>query len=131
MQSQNSDRQLRSFGLTVGGIFLFIGMWPVVRRGLDPGLWALVVGALLVIAALIFPASLRGPRQVWMRVGHVLGWINNKIILGLMFYLVFTPVAVILRLIGHDPMNRSFVPKTDTYRVPRQPRNTSHMKHQF
>ena len=131
MQSQNSDRQLRSFGLTVGGIFLFIGMWPVVRRGQDPRLWALVLGALLVLPALIFPASLRRPHQLWMYVGHILGWVNTKIILGLMFYTVFTPVAVILRLIGHDPMNRSFIPNADTYRVPRQPRDTSHMKHQF
>jgi len=66
-----------------------------------------------------------------MYVGHILGWVNTKIILGLMFYTVFTPAAVILRLIRHDPMNRSFVSNVDTYRVARQPRPTTHMKHQF
>ena len=131
MQSQDSNRQLRSFGLTVGGIFLFIGLWPVLRHGQAPGLGALVLGALSVLPAFIVPASLRWPYRVWMGVGHVLGWVNTRIILGIMFYAVFTPVAVIMRLVGHDPMNRAFLSNVETYRVLRQPRHTSHMKHQF
>jgi hypothetical protein len=131
MQTQQPKRQLRSFGLTVGGVFLFVAIWPLLRRGQNPRLWALLLGGALFLAGVIVPTVLRRPYQLWMRVADVLAWINTRIILSIIFYAVFTPAAVIVRLIGKDPMNRMFLPNVDTYRVLRSPRNASHMKHQF
>lgn len=131
MQDHYTNRQLRSFGLLVGGIFLVMGMWPVLWHGLDPRLWALVLGGSLLLPGLLMPAVLRKPYELWMRLAHVLGWINTRIILSIMFYTVFTPVALVMRLIGTDPMNRSFLSSVETYRVLRQRRSPSHMKHQF
>ena len=131
MQEHTSKEQLRSFGLTVGGIFLAVAIWPLLRRGQDVRAWALVLGSLLVIPGAVAPLILRKPHELWMRLAHVLGWVNTRIILGIVFYLVFTPTAFILRLFGCDPMNRSLVSSADTYRVPREPRDASHMKHQF
>ena len=131
MQDPNTNRQLRSFGLLVGGIFLVMGMWPVLWRGQDPRLWALAVGGSLLLPGLLMPVVLRKPYELWMRLAHVLGWINTRIILSIIFYAVFTPVAFVMRLTGADPMNRSFLSSANTYRVLRQPRSASHMKHQF
>jgi len=126
-----NTKQLRSFGWTVGGAFLIVSTWPLIRRGEDPHFWLLALGSALLLLGLLMPNLLRQPFQVWMRIAHVLGWINTKIILGVMFYTVFTPAAFIVRLIGKDPMNRAFIPNANTYRVLRQPRGASHMKHQF
>ena len=131
MQTLYTNRQLRSFGLTVGGIFLLIALWPLFRRGEDPRVWALVLGSALLLPGIVFPSVLRRPYQLWMQLALVLGWINTRIILSLMFYTVFTPTAFIVRLIGTDPMNRAIVPDADTYRVIRHARSASHMKHQF
>src|SRR5215813_4064974 len=131
MQSLPKKSQLRSFGTTVGGIFVLIGLWPFLRRGQNVRLLALALGSILVLGGLVAPMVLRKPYQVWMKIGGMMGWINTRIILSVTYYLVFTPSAVIMRWIGKDPMNRTFLPSSDTYRVLRQRRSPSHMKHQF
>ena len=131
MKTQHTNRQLRSFGLTVGGMFLLIAIWPALRHGRDFHVWAFVLSGALLLPGIAMPAALARPYQLWMGLAHVLGWINTKIILTIMYYAVFTPVAIITRWMGKDPMNRKFVSDADTYRVLREPRNASHMKHQF
>jgi hypothetical protein len=66
-----------------------------------------------------------------MLVGHVLGWINTRIILGLVFYVVVTPMGIIRRMLGKDPMGRRTRPELDTYRVLREPRPGSHLTKQY
>ena len=64
MQDPVESRQLRSFGLLVGGLFGVLGCWPVVIRGQGARLWALILAALLVIPAVLFPVSLRPAHRV-------------------------------------------------------------------
>jgi hypothetical protein len=73
METDISNKQLRSFGVTVGGIFAVIGLWPVFFRGDDPRWWAVVIAIFLVLPALVFPASLFWIHKGWMFLGHVLG----------------------------------------------------------
>ena len=131
VQTKVKTRQLRSFGLIVGGVFAFIGAWPEVYHSASPRLCALILAAVLILPALIFPGSLRPFYLGWMRVSQLLGWINTRVILGVIFYLLFLPVGLIMRLLGKDPMNRKFNSGVTTYRVPRHARPASHMKHQF
>ena len=83
-------------------------MW---RKGLalaaGLGLWALVV-----------PMSLRPVYYWWMRFALLLSRITTPIILGIVFYLVFLPVALVMKLIGRDPMARRFDEGATSYRVP-------------
>jgi hypothetical protein len=124
-------KQLRSFGLLVGGIFAVIGLWPLVLRGENLRLWALILGGTLVGLGLIWPALLGPVFRVWMFIGHILGWINTRIILSLVFFLMITPMGLLMRLFGRDPMNRRLDPKVESYRVLRTPRPGSHMTRQF
>jgi len=131
MQEPVERRQLRSFGLLVGGLFGVLGLWPVVLRGEGARLWALILAALLVIMAVLFPASLRRAHSVWMVIGEVLGWLNTRIILGLAYYGVMAPMGLVMRLLGKDPMRRRIEPAAGTYRVARSPRSSNHMARQF
>jgi Saxitoxin biosynthesis operon protein SxtJ len=131
LQEKVSNKQLRQFGLLVGGIFAVIGLWPMVLRGQNPRLWSLVPAVLLILPALVYPRSLRFVHRGWMVIGEALGWINTRIILGTLFYTLVTATGLIMRLSGKDPMNRTLDPGTDSYRRTREPRPTSHMKHQF
>ena len=131
MPPASSIRTLRSFGLLVGGIFALLGIWPVVLRRGEPRLWALIPAAALVGPALVYPRALGPVHRAWMAVGHILGWINTRIILGLAFYLVFTPVGFALRWLGKDPMRRRPDAGATTYRQNRTPRPASHMRNQF
>jgi hypothetical protein len=131
MDKQSENKQLRSFGLLVGGIFAVISIWPLVRRGQPPQLWVLILAGLLIVPALIFPRSLRLVYRVWMTIGHILGWINTRIILGMVFYGLFTPMGLVMRLLGNDPMRHRFEREADSYRIVRQPRPSSHLIRQF
>ena len=131
MEIAQSNKQLRSFGVTVGGILLAIAIVPFLRRGEGLRLWAVVAGGALVVPGIFMPRTLRIPYDLWMRLARVLSWINTRIILSLIFYLIFAPAAFIMRLLKYDPMRRTFVSNAETYRVLRQPRSASHMKHQF
>lgn len=126
-----TKKTLRQFGLMVGGIFLFIGLWPFVWRQEAVRIWVVVPGALLAAAGLIIPALLKHVYQGWMWVGHVMGWVNTRIILGILFYGVVTPMGLAMKLTGRDPMRRAFEPDAQTYRVMCRPRPVSHMKNMF
>ena len=131
MQNEITNKQLRSFGLTVGGIFALIGFWPVVFRHEDPHWWMIAVAGCLLVPAVIFSKSLFWPYKGWMFAGHILGWINTRIILGIVFYLVVTPIGFIRRLLGKDPMGRRLRPDLESYRVLRQARPPSHLTRQY
>jgi len=81
--------------------------------------------------ALAWPRSLTQIYRLWMTVGEVLGGINTRLILSVLFYLVFTPLGLYMRLRGTDPMRRTLAPEAESYRVVRQPRPAAHMRHQF
>ena len=131
MKDEVTSKQLRSFGLIVGGIFAVIALWPLVWRGDGLRLWAVILAGLLAVPAVVFPMSLKLLYRGWMAIGEVLGWINTRIILGLVFYGVFTPFAMLMRMRGKDPMRRGWDPDLETYREVREPRAGSHMQRQF
>ena len=128
---QPSTKDLRQFGLLVGGVFAIIGLWPIVFRSESPRLWAMILGSLLIVLGVIAPQSLKQVYGGWMKVGQVLGSINTKIILAIIYYLLITPMGLVMRLMGKDPMHRALAQGTDTYRIVRTPRPRQHMRNQF
>jgi len=131
MNQQHGTKDLRQFGLLVGGLFAVIGLWPVLFRSESPRLWAMIVGGLLVLLGAVLPQSLKQVYAGWMKLGHMLGWINTRIILGIIYYGLVTPMGLVMRLMGKDSMQRSFREDVPTYRVVRVPRPRHHMKNQF
>jgi hypothetical protein len=131
MKHHDKKRQLRHFGLIVGGIFAVIGVWPMVLRAEGPRVWALALALALVVPALVLPRSLTYVFRIWMAAGEVLGWINTRVILGLIFYGLVTPMGLIMRRFGRDPMLRRFEAGAETYRVLKESRPGAHMTRQF
>ena len=126
-----TTKDLRQFGLLIGGVFAIIGLWPVVFRSESPRLWAMILGSMLIVLGTIAPRSLEQVHRGWMKVGHILGSINTKIILGIIYYLLITPMGLVMRLMGKDPMHRSLAQDMDSYRIVRAPRPRHHMRNQF
>lgn len=131
MQRDTENEQLRSFGLTVGGIFALIGVWPVVFHADDPRWWAVVIAGFLLVPAFVLPRSLSWVYKRWMALGNIVGWINTRIILGFVFYVIVTPIGMIRRLLGKDPMGKEFRPDTNSYRIMRKARPASHLRRQY
>ena len=124
-------KQLRQFGLLVGGIFGVIGLWPMVWRHQPMRSWALVLAVALIVPGLVAPRILAPVHRAWMKLGEGLAWVNTRIILGLVFYIVVTPLGLLMRLVSHDPMRRQLERNGETYRMRCKPRPATHMLRQF
>ena len=123
---------LRNFGLTTGIIVaILFGLLLPWLLGRDFPLWPWVIGGILAGWALLAPTTLRPLYLGWMAAGHVLGWINTKIILLVMFYIVVLPTGIILRSFGKDPMARRLEAQVSTYRVPSTNQPKNHLEKPF
>jgi Saxitoxin biosynthesis operon protein SxtJ len=124
-------KQLRSFGLLVGGIFGLIALWPLVWRQEPPRAWALALAVALIVPALVAPRILAPAYRLWMKLAEVLAWINTRILLGVVFYGMVTPIGLVMRMLKRDPMRRQLEPLGDSYRLRCTPRAATHMLRQF
>ena len=131
MDHAATQKELRHFGLLVGAVFAVIGLWPLVFRSEPLRLWALGPGGLLILLGAVLPQVLAPIHKGWMWLGHVLGWINTRILLGIVFYGLVTPIGLLFRLMGKDTMRKVFSGESPSYRVVRMSRPRSHMKFQF
>jgi Saxitoxin biosynthesis operon protein SxtJ len=114
-----SKAELRKFGLTVGGAFLVLGSISWWRgHELPPRvLWTL--GGLLMVPGALFPGVLGPVHRGWMKFALVLGHINTRIILTVLYYLVVTPIGAIMRLF-RDPLDRSLRTPTTSQWIKRE-----------
>ena len=100
-----SIKKLREFGLIIGFLFpLIIGLILPALGGHQFRFWTVWVGSPFLIFTLIQPNLLLYPYKTWMLIGNFLGWLNSRIILGLVFIIIVQPIALIMRIIGHDPL---------------------------
>jgi hypothetical protein len=113
-----SIKELRKFGLVTGAmLILFFDLLIPWIWGVAMPKWPLIAAAILAAMALIFPASLRPVYTVWMRFADALGWVNTRIILSVIFFLLFFPAGMIMRMFN-DPMRRKLDESADSYRIP-------------
>lgn len=97
----------KSFGLTFGTIVSVLGVLPVIA-GQGPRWWALAAGLLFLIFSFLRPSIFRLPNFVWFKFGLVLNSFVSPIILAVLFYLVFTPIGLLLRLWRKDILSLRF-----------------------
>ena len=100
-------KTLREFGLLLGIVFPVVLGWllPSLKGHALP-LWPFVIGVPALVLGLVAPRALVWPYRAWMALGHALGWVNGHLILGAVFLLVLQPIAFLMRLSGHDPLQR-------------------------
>ena len=121
----------RSFGLSVGGVLCLIAAALFWRTRFARAEVLGAAGALLVVLALTAPRLLRRPSALWWRFSRLLGHVNARLLLTLLFALVLTPVGILWRLTGRDPLarRRSRWPGWTTY--PARYRDPQHYKRMF
>jgi hypothetical protein len=127
-----SASELRRFGLTVGGVFLVLGTlsWARDHTVAPQVLWAL--GALLAVPGLVAPGVLGPVQRVWMRGATLLGEMNARIILTVLFYAVIFPIGFVLRRV-RDPLDRALGDGRASHwtRRPREPFDPARYERQF
>ena len=124
--------ELRKFGLVTGAIVVTLfGIALPWLIGYQWPIWPWIFAGILWVWGLTSPNSLFLVYRIWMKFGHVAGWINTRIILAIMFYLVFFPAGIILRILGKDPMARKLDSTSKSYRIISAPIEKDHIERPY
>jgi len=129
LAASSSDR---SFGLVFAGFFALLTLHNWWRAGRA---WPveLAIATVFLAAALLRPTLLHWPNRAWTKLGALLGAIVTPIVMALLFFLVVTPVGLLMRLAGKDTLRRYGPRKGDSYWIVREPPGPSResMREQF
>jgi Saxitoxin biosynthesis operon protein SxtJ len=122
----------RSFGLVVATFFLIVSFWPLIRA--EPiRWWALGLAAVFAILALLLTAALAPLNKLWTKLGVLLYRIVGPVVMGFLFYVTVTPIALLMRMLGKDPLRLRRDPNATSYWIDRTPPGPApgSMKNQF
>jgi hypothetical protein len=126
MKSQSSNR---SFGLLFFVVFLILALWPL-KNGSNINLYFIVVSAIFLILGLINSKLLSPLNKSWIKLGEILGMIIAPIVMALVYFVILTPISLIVRLFGKDLLGLRFLKEKESYWVKRK-KNIGSMKKQF
>ena len=118
----------KSFGIVFFVVFFLISIYPLFKDG-NIRIWSLIISAIFLFLGLINSNLLNPLNKLWFKFGLLLGNILSPVVMGLIFFLVVTPIGIIMRLFKKDLLNLKFS-KTNTYWI-KKSGPKSKMKNQF
>ena len=118
----------KSFGILFFIIFLFIALWPLINSG-SIRLWALGIALIFLVLGITNSKILTPVKKNWIKLGEILGKIIAPIVMGFIYFIIITPIGLLMRLVGKDFLNLKFN-KNESYWIKRA-KNLNTMKRQF
>ena len=104
---KSEKRDLKKFGITMGVVLGLLG-GLFLGRGSNYYFYFLLLAAVFLSLGLTVPVFLKPIHKIWMTLSVLLGWLMTRVILTVLFYLVITPIGLLLRLFGKDFLNEYF-----------------------
>ena len=126
MKSQSSNR---SFGILFFIVFLILSLWPL-KNGNNLNLYFLITSGIFLILGAINSKLLTPLNKTWIKFGEILGLIIAPIVMSLVYFVILTPVSLIVRLFGKDLLGLKFIKENETYWIKRK-KNLTSMDKQF
>jgi hypothetical protein len=122
----------RAFGLVMAAFLSLVAFVPLLHGG-PVRWWVVAVAAAFLLAALLRPAILRPLNTLWLKFGLLLSRIVGPLVLALLFYLTVTPIGLLIRAAGKDPLRLRRNASATSYWIPRDPPGPppASMKQQF
>ena len=119
----------RSFGLLFFIVFLAISLWPLKSQE-DLRLWAFIIALIFFVLGILNSKFLTPLNKLWIKFGFFLGTIISPVVMGVVFFMVVTPVGLFMRLLGKDLLRMKKSKSASTYWISRE-QQTNTMKRQF
>ena len=119
----------RNFGLVFFIVFLIVALWPL-KSEEDIRLWSLVLSIIFFILGVLNSKLLTPLNKLWFKFGILLGSIVAPIVMGIVYFLVVTPIGIIMRLLGKDLLKTNKIKSASTYWIKRDKQDST-MKKQF
>ena len=111
---EETKKDLRKFGLTVGGVLLIISVLLYYFEK-SSAIYFVIIGGLLFVSGIAFPNILKPLNKIWMGLAIVLSFFMSRLILTVLFYIVLTPISLIAKLVGKKFMTLKYDKSAKTY----------------
>ena len=118
----------RSFGIVFFIVFLIIAIYPLIDGGVIRQ-WSLIISVIFLFLGLLNSKILNPLNKVWFKFGIFLGKIISPLVMGIIFFLVVTPIGILMRILNKDLLNLKFNKKSSYWIEKNEPK--SKMKNQF
>ena len=119
----------RNFGLVFFIVFLIVTIWPITYD--EPvRIWSAIISLVFLILGLMNSILLTPLNKLWFKFGIILGAIVSPVVMGVVFFLVVTPIGLIMKIMGKDLLNKKYDKKKRTYWIKRD-KLIGTMKRQF
>ncbi len=119
----------RSFGVLFFVVFLVIAFWPVLKSG-APNYYLILFSLIFLFLGLINSKLLTPLNNSWIKFGELLGMIIAPVVMGLVYFIILTPISLLIRIFGKDLLNLKYSNKNETYWLKKK-KNTGTMDKQF
>lgn len=119
MKQRDEKKDIRSFGVGLSIILAVIGSYRLHSMGGDSALWFYIPCGVILILTFLIPSAIRPLYRGMTVIGGKIGWVNERLLLGLVFYFMVTPVAIVFRIMGKDPLERKIDADVGSYWHPR------------
>jgi len=113
-------KELRKFGLILLVVMAAVGSLWLWRERETAAYVFYSIAAYALVATLALPVALKPARWLLMKFAHVMGWFNTRLILIILYYLLFTPIGLVMRLFGKDLLNKKIDREAESYWIPRK-----------
>ena len=118
----------KSFGIVFFFVFLIVGIYPILK-GNEPHYWSIIISVIFLILGLLNSIYLTPLNKLWFKFGILLGQIISPIVMGIIFFIVVTPIALFMKILNKDVLNLNKNNKK-TYWIEYK-NKSSKMKNQF
>ena len=118
----------RSFGIVFFVVFFLIAIYPILNES-DMRIWSLIISIIFLILGLLNSKILSPLNKIWFKFGILLGKIVSPLVMGLIFFVVVTPIGILMRIMNKDLLNLKFNKKSTYWIEKNEPK--SKMKNQF
>ena len=125
MDKKNSNK---SFGVLFFIVFLLIALWPLFK-GDSLRIWSLLIAVIFLVLGLLNSKILNPFKRIWIKFGEILGKVIAPIVLSIVYFIVITPIGLLLRIFGKDLLGIKFL-KKKSYWIKRD-KDLGSMKNQF
>jgi len=129
---QYTPKELKDFGLIMAVmLMLMFGLVLPWLFSYSTPYWPFIAAVVFAVVALTRPVLLGPVNSIWLKISDVLGWINTRLVMGVMFFLLIAPIGILMRLLGKDTLDNKLSEQQTSYRIITKVRDKKHLEKPF
>ena len=109
----------RSFGILFFSVFLGFGLWPLTKE-LSPNIYLIIISVVFLVLGLLNSKLLSPLNEIWIRFGEILGRVIAPLIMALVYFLILTPISLLVRAFGKDLLGLKYSKQQNSYWIKRK-----------